>query len=175
MRRLSAGTAALAALTLALTACGGDAAEDTDVATVDSAAVPVVTDSAPSAPAGAFLDPNSVSAEELQARAGLTPEAAAAVVAGRPYADNVALDAVLGQHNLSEEQKDSVFAHVWKPIDPTTASNAEIQLIPGVGQRMAHEFEEYRPWTSAEQFRREIGKYVDPPEVERLLSYTTLR
>ena len=64
---------------------------------------------------------------------------------------------------------------VWKPIDPTTASNTEIQLIPGVGERIAHEFEEYRPWTSAEHFRREIGKYVDEAEVERLLSYTTLQ
>ena len=96
-------------------------------------------------------------------------------MAARPFNDNLALDAVLTQHNVTEAQKDSVFAHVWKPIDPTTASNAEIQLIPGVGERMAHEFEEYRPWTSAEQFRREIGKYVDEAEVERLLSFTTLQ
>ena len=174
MRRLFAGTTALSALLLALAACGGDAADETaDTAAVDTAA-PVVTEM-PAAPAGAFLDPNAATAEELQARAGLTPEAAAAVVAARPYDTNLALDAALGQHGLSEAQKDSVFAHVWKPIDPTTASNAEIQLIPGVGERMAHEFEEYRPWTSAEQFRREIGKYVDEAEAERLLSYTTLR
>jgi DNA uptake protein ComE-like DNA-binding protein len=178
MRRRFAGTAALSALVLALTACGGDAAEETaDTAAVDTAA-PVVADStaAPAAPApGTFLDPNAATAEELQASAGLTPEVASAVVAGRPYNDNLALDRVLTEHNVAEAQKDSVFAHLWKPIDPTTASNAEIQLIPGVGERMAHEFEEYRPWTSAEQFRREIGKYVDEAEVERLLSYTTLR
>jgi hypothetical protein len=40
--------------------------------------------------------------------------------------------------------------------------------------RMAHEFEEYRPYTSLEQFRREIGKYVDAAEVARLESYVTL-
>ena len=176
MRRSSAGVAALSALMLALTACGDDAAEETaDTAVVDTTA-PVATQAPPAAPAaGTFLDPNAATAEELQASARLTPEVASAVVAGRPYNDNLALDRVLTQHNVTEEQKDSVFAHVWKPIDPTTASNAEIQLIPGVGERMAHEFEEYRPWTSAEQFRREIGKYVDEAEVERLLSFTTLK
>ena len=175
MRRLFSTTTALSALMLVLTACGGDAAEETtDVAVVDTATAPVAAET-PAAGTSAFLDPNAATAEELQARAGLTPEAAAAVVAARPFDDNLALDAVLTQHSVTEAQKDSVFAHVWKPIDPTTASNAEIQLIPGVGERMAHEFEEYRPWTSAEQFRREIGKYVDQEEVERLLSYTTLR
>jgi hypothetical protein len=39
---------------------------------------------------------------------------------------------------------------------------------------MAHEFEEYRPYSSIEQFRREIGKYVDEAEVARLEQYVTL-
>jgi len=47
-------------------------------------------------------------------------------------------------------------------------------LIPGVGGRMAHEFEEYRPYSNIEQFRREIGKYVDEAEVARLEQYVTL-
>ena len=40
---------------------------------------------------------------------------------------------------------------------------------------MRHEFEEYRPYTSIEQFRREIGKYVDSTEVARLERYVTIR
>jgi hypothetical protein len=36
---------------------------------------------------------------------------------------------------------------------------------------MVHEFEEYRPYTSIEQFRAEIGKYVDEKEVARLERY----
>ena len=50
----------------------------------------------------------------------------------------------------------------------------EIELIPGVGGRMRHEFEEYRPYTSIEQFRREIGKYVDDDEVARLERYVRI-
>ncbi|MBW3627723.1 MAG: helix-hairpin-helix domain-containing protein [Gemmatimonadetes bacterium] len=162
---------------LTLAACGEEASQETaDVAAADSAPAAMETTVTPAAPAaGSFLDPNTAAAEELQTRARLQPAAASAIVAGRPYADNLALNRVLTQQNLTEAQKDSVFAYVWKPIDPNTASDEEIQLIPGVGERMAHEFEEYRPWTSVEQFRREIGKYVDEAEVERLLSFTTLK
>jgi hypothetical protein len=39
---------------------------------------------------------------------------------------------------------------------------------------MAHEFDEYRPYTDMEQFRREIGKYVDEDEVARLEQYVVL-
>ena len=65
--------------------------------------------------------------------------------------------------------------YVFVPIDLNTATEAEILSIPGVGKRMAHEFEEYRPYTSMEQFRREIGKYVNEDEVARLERYVEIR
>jgi len=61
------------------------------------------------------------------------------------------------------------------PVNINTASDAEILRIPGVGQRMLREFKEYRPWTSIEQFRREIGKYVDKAEVARLEKYIVIK
>ena len=60
-------------------------------------------------------------------------------------------------------------------IDLNTATDAEILSIPGIGQRMLHEFKEYRPYTSMDQFRREIGKYVDKAEVARLEQYVTIK
>ena len=36
---------------------------------------------------------------------------------------------------------------------------------------MVHEFEEYRPYVSIQQFRREIGKYVDPAQVAEYEKY----
>jgi hypothetical protein len=39
---------------------------------------------------------------------------------------------------------------------------------------MLREFKEYRPYKTMEQFRREIGKYVDEKEVARLERYVTL-
>lgn len=60
-------------------------------------------------------------------------------------------------------------------ININTASDEEILTIPGMGPRMLREFKEYRPYTSIEQFRREIGKYVDKAEVARLESYITIK
>jgi DNA uptake protein ComE-like DNA-binding protein len=60
------------------------------------------------------------------------------------------------------------------PINLNTASDADILSIPGVGAKMLHEFKEYRPYKSLEQFRRQIGKYVDKKELARLETYVTL-
>ena len=61
------------------------------------------------------------------------------------------------------------------PININTATDSEILRIPGVGPRMLREFKEYRPYTSIEQFRREIGKYVDKAEVARLEKYIVIK
>ena len=39
---------------------------------------------------------------------------------------------------------------------------------------MLHEFKEYRPFKNIEQFRREIGKYVDDKELARLERFVHL-
>ncbi len=98
-----------------------------------------------------------------------------ALVAARPYRNMTAVDRVLARANLSEQQRDTIYTRLWKPIDLNTASREEILLIPGVGPRMQHEFEEYRPYRAIEQFRREIGKYVDSTEVARLERYVMIR
>ncbi|MEL7122422.1 MAG: helix-hairpin-helix domain-containing protein [Bacteroidota bacterium] len=58
--------------------------------------------------------------------------------------------------------------YVFVPVELNTATEEEILALPGVGSKMAHEFEEYRPYNNIEQFRREIGKYVDEKELSRL-------
>ncbi|HEY0082746.1 MAG TPA: hypothetical protein VGB61_08150, partial [Pyrinomonadaceae bacterium] len=48
-------------------------------------------------------------------------------------------------------------------LNLNTASGDEFRAqIPGLGNKMVHEFEEYRPYKSVLQFRREMGKYVKP-------------
>ncbi|MEZ4701235.1 MAG: hypothetical protein R2834_12935 [Rhodothermales bacterium] len=46
----------------------------------------------------------------------------------------------------------------------TTPMDA-FMAVPNVGRRMAREFDEYRPYISILQFRKEIGKYVDADQV----------
>lgn len=55
---------------------------------------------------------------------------------------------------------DSAWAPTQK-LNLNTASSEDFGTIPGVGENMIHEFEEYRPYVSISQFRREMGKYVD--------------
>lgn len=50
-------------------------------------------------------------------------------------------------------------------LNLNTASEEDFLTVPGVGDRMVHEFEEYRPYVSIQQFRKEIGKYVDSAQV----------
>ena len=53
----------------------------------------------------------------------------------------------------------------------TASANDFRTTIPGMGDRMVHEFEEYRPYRSIQQFRREIGKYVSPEQVAEYERY----
>ena len=156
-----------------LTACGGDTRKAEDTLALGAADTPALTvPPAPVAttPGGSLLDPNAASAADLAAVPGLNATVASSIVSGRPHANMVSVNRLLPS-TLTDNQRDSVYARIWKPIDLNKATDAEILLIPGVGSRMLHEFKEYRPYTSIEQFRREIGKYVDKTELARLETY----
>lgn len=56
-------------------------------------------------------------------------------------------------------------------LNMNTASGEEFRTIPNVGDKMVHEFEEYRPYVSIQQFRKEIGKYVDEDQVAAYEEY----
>lgn len=49
--------------------------------------------------------------------------------------------------------------------------NALLATIPNFSNRMVREFFEYRPYISIQQFRREIGKYVDDTQVAEWEQY----
>ncbi len=169
-RRTSSLLSALAIA--ALTACSAetpkvsDTAAPMDTAAVAPAAVP--------APTTGMMDPGAAARADLATLPGVNDSIAGELIATRPYANMLAVDKVLAKH-LSETQRDSVYTRLWIPIDLNKASKEEILLIPGVGAKMLHEFEEYRPYTSIEQFRREIGKYVDKTELARLETFVAVK
>ena len=172
-RRGLAAAAALAFVTT-LAACG-DAAEDAEPE-LDTGAEAATVDSAAAADAGTpdmaagLVDPNAATEEELAAVPGLDSAAVAAILEGRPFDTMVPLNEALSAR-MDSAALDELYRHMFIPIDINEASEEEILLIPGVGERMAHEFEEYRPYEAIAQFRREIGKYVDDEEVARLEQY----
>jgi DNA uptake protein ComE-like DNA-binding protein len=119
----------------------------------------------------AVLDAGTATEADLAALPHMNPARATAVVAARPFASAVALDQALASQGLTAEQRKELYARLFVPINLNAATKEEILLIPGVGNRMLHEFEEYRPYGSLAVFHREIDKYVDDAELARLEQY----
>jgi DNA uptake protein ComE-like DNA-binding protein len=123
--------------------------------------------------AGALLDPNSATKQQLTAIPGITPALADSIIAKRPYENMLGVNKILA--GLSKPQRDTAYMKLFKPLDLNSASDEEILSIPGIGNRMLREFKEYRPYKAMDQFRREIGKYVNKDEVARLERYVTIK
>jgi DNA uptake protein ComE-like DNA-binding protein len=117
-----------------------------------------------------LVNPDLAAAAELAALPSMNDALAKSVVARRPFANMVEVNSVFSA-SLKKEQLTQLYGRLFLPLTLNTASREEILLVPGVGARMAHEFEEYRPYRSMAQFRKEIGKYVDEKEVARLEQY----
>ena len=116
------------------------------------------------------LNPNTAEEDQLLAVAHIDAAIVNEIVDQRPLADVLELDALLSE-SLNEELRAEVYVELFLPINLNTASEEALYMVPGINRRMVHEFDEYRPYTSMEQFRREIGKYVDEPEVARYEQY----
>jgi len=152
------------ALAVGLAGCAGSG---TDEAAEVSVADPVQE---PMESAADVLPPNQLDEQELLALPHLDQAMVTAILEQRPFLTMTELTAQLGE-SLSEEQRAELFATLFVPMNLNTTPEEDFQLVPGVGSRLAHEFDEYRPYDSIQQFRREIGKYVDEEEVARLEQY----
>ncbi|QZD94451.1 hypothetical protein [Qipengyuania gelatinilytica] len=167
MRKLVT-VAAFTASTLALVACSG--AEEAAPAADEAAATDTVETETETA---GVLDASTATAEQLAAIDTVSEELAAAIVAGQPYADVTAFNAKLLE-TLSPDEAAAVLETVFVPVNLNEATEEQIRLIPGMTDKMVHEFEEYRPYADMGEFNREIGKYVDEAEVARFRNYVTL-
>ena len=119
----------------------------------------------------AVVDANTISQADLLKVPHITAPIAKAIIAARPFDSPVQLNTLLRHQGLTEPQAREVYGRIFVHINLNTATAEEIMLIPGAGKRMAHEFEEYRPWKAWAQFDKEIGKYVNAQEVARLAQY----
>ena len=117
-----------------------------------------------------ILNPNVADEDQLARVTHFDSKLVRNIVDGRPFSGTAELEALLSG-SLNESQRAEAYGQLFVPLNLNSAPEEEILLIPGMSKRMAHEFEEYRPYTSLEQFRREMGKYVDEDEVARLEQY----
>jgi hypothetical protein len=102
----------------------------------------------------------------------------AAIKAGRPWKSFDQFQTSFGKATSPAEAA-RVEQYLFIPIELNTFTNAIMDTFAGIGvgtTRWKREFAEYRPWTSQEQFEREIGKYVrgNPTEVKRLWRYVVI-
>lgn len=116
-------------------------------------------------------DLNSMPQAELAALPGMTPAVAAAFVGKRPFGSITEANSFLLGQKLTQDQLNALYAKAFIHVNLNTGTREEILLIPGAGNRMAREFDEYRPWRNWAHFDKEIGKYVPQTEVDRLKQY----
>ena len=112
------------------------------------------------------LNANLATEDDLKS-AGLTEVMISQIIENRPFMTMNELDALAE----AGTDKDVLYTKIFVPFNLNTTAEDDFKMIPGVGDRMAHEFEEYRPYQSIAQFRKEIGKYVDEEEVARYENY----
>ena len=165
MKQLSKFAAITALAGITLLSCKEKKAEDASAETTPEATTASSEEAAPLMEEN-VLNVNLATEAELQEK-GLSPEVVALIMEKKPLMDMKELDALLGDG----VDKAALYQILFIPMNLNTTPEADFKMIPGVGDRMAHEFEEYRPYTSVAQFKREIGKYVDEEEVARYLNY----
>jgi DNA uptake protein ComE-like DNA-binding protein len=155
------GIAALAVVILA--ACGGTTPANTQPAAgAATSAAPAAT----SAPA-----PTAATLPTAAATSAASDSSAAATVA--PAATSAASDSSAATAPAATSVAPEATA-VTAPAKLNLNTVTEDQLmstIPSFSSRMVHEFMEYRPYISIQQFRKEIGKYVDADQVAMYEQY----
>ena len=117
-----------------------------------------------------LVNPDLASEKELVALPHMNAALVKSVIEQRPYMNMASLHTLLAKA-LSKDQLTELYGKMFVQLNLNSASEEEILLIPGLGKRMLHEFQEYRPYKTIAQFRKEIGKYVDQKEVARLEQY----
>ena len=118
-----------------------------------------------------LIDPNTASEQQLAGLPNMTPAIAKALVEKRPFMSITDLNTFLLAQKLTKEQAAEFYRKAFVHLNLNTATRDEILLVPGIAQKMAHEFDEYRPWKTWAQFDKEIGKYVGKEETDRLKQY----
>jgi DNA uptake protein ComE-like DNA-binding protein len=116
---------------------------------------------------------NTGTAEEILLIPGAGKRMAREFPEYRPWRNWAQFDKEISKY-VGQPETDRLKQYVFIPVKLNTGTDDDIASIPGAGSRMVHEFKEYRPWKTKEQFEKEIGKYVNKTEVARLWRYVVI-
>ncbi|MEZ4707222.1 MAG: helix-hairpin-helix domain-containing protein [Caldilineaceae bacterium] len=134
------------------------------------------------------IDMNEADAATLMQVPGIDQAAAEEIIAKRPF-DTVKFflgevaeyapeaDLEIAQSYLANAEQATANPAASAPtisakLNVNTATAEELMAgVPGLGEKMADEFMEYRPFVSIQQFRQEMGKYVDDATIAEYEEY----
>ena len=124
------------------------------------------------------VDVNRGTDAELLLIPGVDATKLKAIKAGRPYTAFAQFQAALGK-SMSAAEVARIEQYVFIPIELNTFTTETMDSFASIGvgtRQWKREFAEYRPWTSMEQFDREISKYLRnrPQELKRLARYVII-
>jgi DNA uptake protein ComE-like DNA-binding protein len=143
IKRMGRIVALTGILSVSLAACGGEAPSSVSPTATAPAAVETVTTAAPEVVETATTATTGGASETPTVDEASTPDAGTTT--------QVADCSKLNLNTLTEAQL--------------------MATIPSFPSRMVREFLEYRPYASIQQFRKEIGKYVDASQVTEWEKY----
>jgi len=99
----------------------------------------------------------------------------------RPWTSFAQFEREIGKYvRATPGEVERLEQYMFIPLELNTFADSTMATFASIGvgtPRWIREFKEYRPWTSQEQFTREIGKYVrgNPKEVTRLWRYVVIK
>ena len=117
---------------------------------------------------------NTATREEILLIPGVAAKMAHEFAEYRPWKTWAQFDKEIGKY-VGKEETDRLKQFVFIPVNLNTATDEDFLSIPGAGQKMVHEFKEYRPWKTKAQFDKEISKYVGDKETARLWRYVVIQ
>jgi hypothetical protein len=125
------------------------------------------------------VDLNRGTDAELLLIPGMDAKKLAAIKAGRPWNTFEKFQTEMGK-TMTPAEVARVEQYLFIPIELNTFTEPIMDTFASIGvgtRKWKHEFAEYRPWKSMEQFRKDIGKYVraNPKELDRLQRYVIIK
>ncbi len=111
---------------------------------------------------------NKATEEEMLTIPGVGPKLMIEFMEYRPFKSQEHFEKELGKY-LSAVELAILEQHITIGlVDLNSAAPEELMSVPGIGEKIADEIQEYRPFTSWQHFETELGKYIDAEAIADL-------
>jgi DNA uptake protein ComE-like DNA-binding protein len=91
----------------------------------------------------------------------------------RPWRTWTQFDRQIGKY-VGQEATDKLKQYVFIPLNVNTASDEDLQTVPGMSASTSSAIKQGRPWTK-EKFDEQIGKPLGPKEAARISRFMVVQ